>query len=99
MIVVVAQMDIVAGREQDFAAAAQAVVKETLANEPDCQLYACSRDLTEPSRFVFVEQWTDNAALRAHTKTEHFRTFGAQTKELIAGQAVKIHTVESTQTL
>jgi quinol monooxygenase YgiN len=99
MIVVVAHMDIAPGRAEEFIAGARTVVKETLANEPDCLGYACGRDLAEPSRFTFTEKWTDGAALRAHTKTDHFGAFGALLKEVVTGQVVDIHTVESTQTL
>jgi quinol monooxygenase YgiN len=99
MIVVVGHMDIAPGRDEEFIAGARTVVRETLANEPECLSYACSQDLTEPSRFTFVEQWSDGAALKAHTKTEHFRAFGALMADVVVKQVVDIHTVESTRTL
>lgn len=99
MIVVVAHMNIAPGRDEEFIAGARTCVAETLANEPDCLGYACSRDVSEPSRFTFVEQWTDGSALRAHTKTGHFQAFGAILKDAVTSQIVDIHTVESTKTL
>ena len=41
--------------------------------EHGCLQYDLHLDTDDPHRFVFVEQWTDHAALAAHHATEHVR--------------------------
>lgn len=99
MIVVTGIMTGAPGSEDELADAARAVVASTNANEPDCIAYDCARDVCDPSRFFFVEKWTDGAALRSHTETEHYRAFSEVAKRTVRSQVIDIHTVEKTRTL
>jgi quinol monooxygenase YgiN len=98
MILITARMTVAPGREADFVDAARAVIEQT-ASEPGCLAYDCSRDVLEPSRFVFVEQWQDGAAIRAHGASEHFAAFLTLMDGVILDQTTLLHTVEKTRTL
>ncbi len=43
--------------------------------EPGCISHAVHRDAEDPLRLVFVEQWADRAALRAHFAVPASRAF------------------------
>jgi quinol monooxygenase YgiN len=43
--------------------------------EPGCLRHAVHRDAEDPLRLVFVEEWTDRAALRAHFAVPASRAF------------------------
>lgn len=44
-------------------------------SEPGCISHEVSRDVQQPRRFVFVERWTDMAALQLHFRVEASRQF------------------------
>lgn len=99
MIVVTSQITVVKGQEEAFIAASKAVVLASLAEEEGCLLYACSRDISDPSAFVFIEEWADGAAIREHITTAHYVAFSEAAKATIASQVTKLHTVENTRVL
>ncbi len=41
--------------------------------EPACISYDLLRDREDPTHFIFLEEWPDQAALDAHCASEHFR--------------------------
>jgi len=46
-------------------------------SEPDCLFYQANRSLEDPQLFVFYEQYTDEAGLKAHAESEHFQRLAA----------------------
>lgn len=58
--------------------------------EPGCISHAVHRDAESPLRLVFVEQWTDAAALKAHFGVPASRAFG----KAVAGLASELPTVQ-----
>ena len=50
--------------------------------EPGCVSHEVSRDVLQPLRFVFVERWSDMAALQAHFRVEASRKFAHAITEL-----------------
>nr|WP_295767967.1 putative quinol monooxygenase [Rhodoferax sp.] len=54
--------------------------------EPGCISHEVSRDVQEPRRFVFVERWSDMAALQVHFRVEASRQFGKQLAQLSDGR-------------
>lgn len=44
--------------------------------EPGCLAHAVHRDAENPLRLVFVEKWSDMAALQAHFRVPASREFG-----------------------
>ena len=62
------------GHEEETAALLRQMVEPTRA-EPGNLLYLVHRSPTEPGRFFFYEQYTDQAALDAHRASAHFQQF------------------------
>ena len=54
--------------------------------EPGCISHEVSRDVEQPHRFVFVERWTDMAALQVHFRVEASRQFGKNLAQLSDGK-------------
>ena len=52
--------------------------------EPGCIAHAVSRDAEDPLRLVFVEKWTDQAAVNAHFAVPASRAFGKALYKLAA---------------
>lgn len=53
--------------------------------EPGCLLHSVHRDVEDPLRVVFVEQWEDADALRAHFAVPESSAFVADLTGLVAG--------------
>lgn len=64
-----------AGQEAQFQACALELAAAVRANEPGCLLYTLSKG-DDPVTFVFMERYADEAALVAHSGTEHFKRLG-----------------------
>ena len=54
--------------------------------EPGCVSHEVSRDAQQPLRFVFVERWSDMAALQLHFQVEASRKFAQAMAELGEGR-------------
>jgi len=54
--------------------------------EPGCISHAVSRDVEHPRRFVFVERWTDMAALQMHFRVDASRQFAKAMARLSDGK-------------
>lgn len=54
-------------------------------NEAGAKLFLISRDRDNPAQFLFFELFRDEAALKAHQESAHFKTY-------IAGQALPLLT-------
>lgn len=67
----------VIARKDTEAAVEQLAVEHVLRSraEPGCISHEVSRDVQQPLRFVFVERWSDLAALQAHFRVEASRKF------------------------
>ena len=39
--------------------------------EPGCLFYSCYQDLVDPNKFLFYEEYENQAAIDAHNQTEH----------------------------
>lgn len=50
--------------------------------EPGCLSHAMHLDAEEPNRLVFVEEWTDLAALQRHLRLPASQTFGRAIAEI-----------------
>ncbi|WP_322101499.1 putative quinol monooxygenase [Paraburkholderia sp. J41] len=48
--------------------------------EPGCEQYDLHRDRANPNRFVMIERWRDEAAVRAHGTGEALQKLGAVLK-------------------
>lgn len=67
--------------------------------EPGCVSHEVSRDVLQPLRFVFVERWSDMAALQAHFRVEASRAFARAVTELCeASPQMTIYQAEALHT-
>lgn len=57
---------------ETFINAARVLVAKTNELDAGCISYALHRNLADPTHFVMIEEWTDQAALDAHMKAAHF---------------------------
>lgn len=81
------------GREGDLAAALQKLVAPTLA-EAGCLNYDLHRDLLEPGRFLFYENWKTRGHWDAHMESPHLARH-AQVSDSLVAEAV-IYQMEPT---
>ena len=51
--------------------------------EPGCIRHAVHRDVEDPLRLVFVEEWADRAALLAHFSVPASRSFRATVQSVV----------------
>ena len=85
MLGVVATIKVKPGMEQQFEAVAKELVAKVNANEPGCRLYALHRG-EAPRTYVFMERYTDQAAVDAHRRTDYFKALGRKMGEFMDGR-------------
>ena len=79
-----ARLQVKAEKVDEFVAAAKAVIAASRA-EPGCISYTLLQDPYDKTAFCFFEEWKSQAAIDEHFATAHFKAFGAQLKDLLAG--------------
>jgi quinol monooxygenase YgiN len=82
-IVITAYLDIKTEQVEKFLTDVQEVITKSQAEEGNVS-YNLFADLKEKNKFVFVEEWKDQAAVDTHFATEHFKKFGALMDEVAA---------------
>jgi quinol monooxygenase YgiN len=87
MIGIVATLKIKPGMEKDFEAVAKELVAKVRASEPGCALYALHHG-EQPSTYVFMERYVDQAAVDAHRATDYFKALGRKMGEFMEGREV-----------
>jgi quinol monooxygenase YgiN len=65
------------GQEDAVKEALLSLVEPTR-KEPGCLLYNLHQSKTDPTLFLFYEQWASQEALDAHGKTPHMKALGAK---------------------
>ena len=75
------------GFEEKLETLLRSVVEPTL-REEGCISYQVNRDIANPRRFVFTEEWQSRADLDRHLAAPHLRTLAAQVPELIESSDV-----------
>ena len=88
-LIVVATIDAQADHIAAVRAALEAVVPPSRL-ESTCLRYELHLDNKIPTRFIMLEEWADEAALRAHEATPHFKTLVAA----VADKVVNIDVAE-----
>lgn len=74
MVIVLASVTLQPGRLDEALALSQEHVERSRA-EAGCLAHAVHQDTEDPHRLVFVERWSDRAALAAHFKVPASREF------------------------
>jgi len=85
MLGVVATLKVKPGMEAEFEKVARELVAKVNASEPGCKLYALHR-AEAPGTYVFMERYTDQAAVEAHRATEYFKALGRKMGEYMDGR-------------
>ena len=83
------------GKEAQFQEQMTAQAKRCLANEPGCLQFDVVQDPKEPTRFVMLEVYKDDAAIKAHQDSQHFKDFRPVVGDIIADRKVEIFNMVS----
>jgi autoinducer 2-degrading protein len=78
------------GKEAEFKEQMTAQAKRCLANEPGCLQFDVAQDPKEPTRFVMLEVYKDDAAIKAHQDSDHFKNFRPVVGELVADRKIEV---------
>jgi quinol monooxygenase YgiN len=98
MIHVIAIITAKPGQRDNMLAAAKANIPAVLA-EHGCMEYGPAIDAEGlgsfqtkfgPDTFVFIEKWSDAAALKAHAAAPHMAAYAAKVKDLIASRVIHV---------
>ncbi|WP_026941634.1 putative quinol monooxygenase [Hellea balneolensis] len=85
MIGVTAKLTIAQGKEAEFEETAKALVAKVNANEEGCVMYELYKSPQDSSVYIFLEKYTNQAALDAHGKTDYFLAAQAPLGACLAG--------------
>jgi quinol monooxygenase YgiN len=94
VILVVAKLDVPEEHRDAFKAAAAEAATHTR-DEPGCLAYDLHESVEQPGRFVFVEQWQDEAALDRHAQSAHMSEFRTALKGKLTGADIVAHEVSA----
>jgi quinol monooxygenase YgiN len=72
MISVIATLPVQAGKTEEFERVFAELADKVKANEPGCLRYELCRSTVNPTTYVVVERYADQAALDHHGKTPYF---------------------------
>ncbi|MFB5269746.1 putative quinol monooxygenase [Paenibacillus enshidis] len=83
MIIIHADLKVLAEKRETFLALMQGLVKASQAEEGN-QRYTLMQDVEDENSFTVVEEWKDQAAVDFHNQTAHFQSFVAAVPECLA---------------
>ena len=81
---IVAKLTLKPEKVGDFIEAAKEII-ELSNKEPGCNFYQLYQDPYDNTSFVFVEEYTDQAAVDAHFASEYFKAFGPRIGDFLVG--------------
>ena len=90
MRVILAYLTAKPGMEAEFQKQMTAQAQRCLANEPGCLQFDVVQDAKEPTRFVMLEVYKDDDAIKAHQDSQHFKDFRPVVGELLADRKIEI---------
>ena len=76
MLGAVAEITVKDGQQAEFEKLALEMEQAVNANEPGIMFYRLFKVQGETTKYVFMEQYKDQAAVEAHRAAEHFRRIG-----------------------
>jgi quinol monooxygenase YgiN len=79
-VILTAMVKAKAGEEAAVKEALLSLVEPTR-NEPGCLCYNLHQSRTDPTLFMFYEQWASKDAFDAHGKTPHMKALGGKLKD------------------
>ena len=81
---IVARLSVKPERTKAFTAAAREMIEKSN-QEGGCSFYQLYQDPYNSSKFVFVEEYKNQAAVDAHFATEYFKAFGPKIGDFVSG--------------
>lgn len=78
------------GKEEEFKAQMTAQAGRCIANEPGCLQFDVTQDPRNPARFVMLEVYKDDEAIKAHQESPHFKNFRPIVADLVADRKIEI---------
>lgn len=91
---VTAILQVLPGKNQEFEAVFKELSISVNTNEDGCLFYALHQSREDAQTYIVLEQYTDEAALQAHGKTDYFRAAGKAMASVMAA-APKIELMDS----
>jgi quinol monooxygenase YgiN len=85
MLTIVATLPIQEGKTGEFEKVFAELTEKVLASEPGCTRYELCRSTVNPTTYVVVENYADQAALDHHGKTPYFMEAFGKFGGLLAG--------------
>lgn len=89
----IATLKIQEGKSEEFENIFRELESAVRANEPGNNFYSCHRT-DDPTVYIVLEQYADQAALDAHRGSDHFREIGAKLGGVMGGRP-EIQSMES----
>ena len=90
---IVAKLKVKPEKVKAFTEAAKEIIEKSN-KEEGCKSYQLYQDPYDNTRFVFVEEYKNRAAVDAHFASDYFKAFGPKIGDLVAEPAkIKIITV------
>jgi quinol monooxygenase YgiN len=90
---IIAKVSVKPDKVKAFTEAAKDIIAKSN-KEPGCKSYQLYQDPYDNTKFVFVEEYKNQAAVDAHFASDYFKAFGPKIADLVAEPAkIKIVTV------
>lgn len=90
---IIAKLSVKPEKAKDFIEVAKEMI-EMSNKESGCSFYQLYRDPFDNTKFVFVEEYKNQAAVDSHFATGYFKAFGPKIGDLVVGPAeIKIVSV------
>jgi len=90
---IVAKLTVRPEKIKAFTDAAKEIIEKSN-KEPGCKSYQLYQDPYNTTKFIFVEEYKNQAAVDAHFASDYFKAFGPKIKDLVQDPAkIKIVTV------
>jgi quinol monooxygenase YgiN len=90
---IVAKLNVKPEKVKAFTEAAKEIIEKSN-KEPGCKSYQLYQDPYDNTKFVFVEEYKNQAAVDAHFASDYFKAFGPKISDLVAEPAkIKIISV------
>ncbi|MEH6758991.1 MAG: putative quinol monooxygenase [Parasphingorhabdus sp.] len=85
---VIATLTVVEGKNADFEAAFKELMTAVRENESGNEFYSVCQSKDNPQQYKVLERYVDQAALDAHSKSDHFRASGPKLAPCMAAAPV-----------
>jgi len=87
---IVAYLTAKPGKEAEFQQKMTAQAKRCLANEPGCLQFDVAQDPKDKRRFVMLEVYQDDGAIKAHQESQHYKEFRPVVGDLLEDRKIEV---------